>query len=147
MEKFKQDKTTRLKFADTIFDSILGPKGYKSTYGAPFLSKGIPWREEDFRKAVATFLPALISSCKFALNDHKQVLLDLCDVLSRLWSRSITIQEIDKLQTRIDNLICRMNRLLPNQCRRLYVHLLTHLPMQIKMYGPLPDLTMYDTDR
>lgn len=79
--------------------------------------------------------------------EQERTLLELCDVISSLCAEKLDMQIIDSLEYRVHRVLSLMERDFPACIHVITLHLLHHLPMFVRRFGPLHGFWMYPTER
>ena len=78
---------------------------------------------------------------------QRSTVFELCNVLSDLCSRSINVVEVDGLEYRLNRVLALLERDYPVSLHVIMFHLLHHLPMFIRQYGPVCNFWMFPMER
>lgn len=78
---------------------------------------------------------------------QRSTLFELCDVLSDLCCRAIDVAKIDTLEYRLNRVLSLLERDYPVSIHVIMFHLLHHLPMFVKEYGPIHNFWMFAMER
>ena len=78
---------------------------------------------------------------------QESTLMELCDVVSTLCSEELNTQNLDGVEYRVHRVLSRMERDFPATIHVITLHLLHHLPMFIRRFGPLYSFWMYPMER
>ena len=89
---------------------------------------------------------------KFCVRDllgreQETTLMELCDVVSILCSEEVNVQAMDSIEYRVHRVLSLMERDFPATVHVITLHLLHHLPMYIRRFGPLYSFWMYPLER
>lgn len=79
--------------------------------------------------------------------DQESTLNELCDVLCKLCAEEVDLQTIDSLEYRVHRVLSLMERDFPASVHVITLHLLHHLPMFIRRFGPVYGFWMYPMER
>lgn len=78
---------------------------------------------------------------------QERTLMELCDVVSILCSEEVNIQNMDGMEYRVHRVLSLMERDFPATIHVIMLHLLHHLPMYMRRFGPLYSFWMYPMER
>ena len=78
---------------------------------------------------------------------QEQTLMELCDVVSILCSEELNVQNMDAVEYRVHRVLSLMERDFPATIHVITLHLLHHLPMYMRRFGPLYSFWMYPMER
>ena len=78
---------------------------------------------------------------------QEKTLMELCDVLSILCSEQVNIQNMDAVEYRVHRVLSLMERDFPTTIHVITFHLLHHLPMYMRRFGPVYSFWMYPMER
>ena len=78
---------------------------------------------------------------------QEKTLMELCDVLSILCSEQVNIQNMDAVEYRVHRVLSLMERDFPATVHVITLHLLHHLPMYMRRFGPVYSFWMYPMER
>ena len=78
---------------------------------------------------------------------QRKTIFELCDVLSLLLSEEVCISELDALEDRVHRVLSLLERDFPVSLHVIVFHLLHHLPMFIRRFGPAYSFWMYPFER
>ena len=78
---------------------------------------------------------------------QRKTLFELCDVLSLLLSEEIDYSEFDVVERRVHRVLSLLERDFPVSLHVIVFHLLHHLPMFIRRFGPAYGFWMYPFER
>ena len=79
--------------------------------------------------------------------EQESTLVELCDVISSLCAEELDMQTMDGLEYRVHKVLSLMERDFPACIHVITLHLLHHLPMFIRRFGPLHGFWMYPMER
>ena len=79
--------------------------------------------------------------------DQESTLNELCDVLCNLCAEEVDLQTIYSLEYRVNRVLALMERDFPVSIHVITIHLLHHLPMFVRRFGPLRGFWMYPKER
>ncbi|XP_016748050.1 uncharacterized protein [Gossypium hirsutum] len=75
------------------------------------------------------------------------VITNLSDFFKRLCAKSLDPQEVDQLQIQVVLTLCEMEKIFPPSFFTIMIHLIIHLPTEIKLGGPVQYRWMYLIER
>jgi hypothetical protein len=78
---------------------------------------------------------------------QETTLMELCDVLSILCSEQVNTENMDAVEYRLHRVLSLMERDFPATVHVITLHLLHHLPMYMRRFGPLYSFWMYPMER
>ena len=78
---------------------------------------------------------------------QRRILYELCDVVSLLVAESVDINCLDDLEYRVHRVLCLIERDFPVSVHVIMLHLLHHLPMYIRCFGPVYGFWMFPVKR
>lgn len=78
---------------------------------------------------------------------QESTLMELCDVISLLCSEEVDIAGLDALEYRLHRVLSLMERDFPATVHVITLHLLHHLPMYIRRFGPVYSFWMFPMER
>lgn len=78
---------------------------------------------------------------------QRSTVFELCDVLSDLCSRCVDVLEVEELEYRLNRVLALLERDYPVSLHVIMFHLLHHLPMFVKHYGPVNNFWMFPMER
>ena len=78
---------------------------------------------------------------------QEKTLMELCDVLSILCSEQVNIQNMDAVEYRVHRVLSLMERDFSTTIHIIILHLLHHLPMYMRRFGPVYSFWMYPMER
>lgn len=78
---------------------------------------------------------------------QESTLVETCDVVSLLCKDQVDIQSIDALEVRVHRVLSLLERDFPTCVHVISFHLLHHLPMFVRRFGPLHGFWMYPMER
>lgn len=134
-----------LKTVNERFKSICFPHGMDfkptMTFGPSMHLKCIEWKHLMTDGILKYCLKGLLG------NFQRKTLFELCDVLTELVAEEINLFSIDKLEYRTHRVLCLLERDFPVSLHVIVMHLLHHLPMYIKRFGPTYNFHMYPLER
>lgn len=79
--------------------------------------------------------------------EQRKTLFEFCDVMGALLDYSITNDSIDSLEYRVHRVLSLLERDFPVSLHVIVFHLLHHLPMFIRRFGPAYSFWMYPMER
>ncbi|XP_020090215.1 uncharacterized protein LOC109711523 isoform X3 [Ananas comosus] len=74
-------------------------------------------------------------------------LIDLCCIFRELCSKTLNVQELERLESRSVETLCHLERIFPPSFFTIIVHLVTHLATEAKIAGPVQYRWMYPIER
>lgn len=80
-------------------------------------------------------------------NKQRQTLYEMCDVVAALSASAIDPSEVDSIEYRVSKVLSLLERDYPISIHVIVFHLLHHLPMYVRLYGPLRGFWMYPLER
>nr|XP_033511982.1 uncharacterized protein LOC104096129 isoform X1 [Nicotiana tomentosiformis]XP_033511983.1 uncharacterized protein LOC104096129 isoform X2 [Nicotiana tomentosiformis] len=102
-------------------------------------------KSHDCHIILEQLLPLAIRN---VLPDHVvAVLVDFCSFFRALSSKTLNLLELDKLQERIESILCHIEILFPPSFFTVMVHLSVHLAKEAKLGGPVHHRNMYPIER
>ena len=78
---------------------------------------------------------------------QRRTLYEMCDVIAALSARSVDLSEVDRIEYRVSTALSLFERDYPISTHVIVFHLLHHLPMYVRLYGPLHGFWMYPLER
>lgn len=78
---------------------------------------------------------------------QESTLVEICDVVSLLCKDEVDMQSIDALEVRVHRVLSMVERDFPTCVHVISFHLLHHLPMFVRRFGPLQGFWMYPMER
>ena len=78
---------------------------------------------------------------------QRKTIFELCDVMSLLLSEEVCISKLDALENRVHRVLSLLERDFPVSLHVIVFHLLHHLPMFIRRFGPAYTFWMYPFER
>ena len=78
---------------------------------------------------------------------QEKTLMELCDIVSVLCSEEVNVQTMDAVEYRVHRVLSLMERDFPATIHVITLHLLHHLPMYMRRFGPLYSFWMYPMER
>jgi len=75
------------------------------------------------------------------------VLTELSQFFRDLCSSKLHVDDIVRLENNISEILCKMERVFPPTFFNVMEHLPVHLPMELKLGGPVQYRWMYDYER
>lgn len=78
---------------------------------------------------------------------QRRTLLELCDVVVLLSSDEVNIQNMDSIEYRVHRVLSLLERDFPVSLHVMVFHLLHHLPMFVRRFGPIRNYWMYPMER
>ena len=75
------------------------------------------------------------------------VITELCNFFRDLCAITIRISDLDRLQSNIIIILCKLERIFPPDFFSIMVHLVVHLPYEIKVTGSISYSWMYPIER
>ena len=78
---------------------------------------------------------------------QRKTLFELCDVVSLLLAEEMDYSQFDVLEHRVHRVLCLLERDFPVSLQVIVFHLLHHLPMFIRRFGPACGFWMYPFER
>ncbi|KAH1098196.1 hypothetical protein J1N35_015117 [Gossypium stocksii] len=75
------------------------------------------------------------------------VITNLSDFFKRLCAKSLDPQEVDQLQIKVVLTLCEMEKIFPPSFFTIMIHLIIHLPAEVKLGGPIQYRWMYPIER
>ena len=78
---------------------------------------------------------------------QESTLMELCEVISLLCSEEVGIAGLDELEYRLHRVLSLMERDFPAAVHVITRHLLHHLPMYIRRFGPVYSFWMFPMER
>ena len=79
--------------------------------------------------------------------DQRDTLTELCDVTHLLCAETVNIKEVDALEYRVHRVLSLLERDFPQSIHVITTHLLHHLPMYLKRFGPTYGFWMFPMER
>ena len=79
--------------------------------------------------------------------NQRSTLIELCDVVQLLCAHSVNMKELDSLEYRVHRVLSLLERDFPVTIHVISLHLLHHLPMYIRRFGPVYGYWMYPMER
>ena len=89
---------------------------------------------------------------KFCIRDmlgsfQRKTIFELCNVLTELFAEDIIMSDIEKLEYRTHRVLALLERDFPVSLNVIVFHLLHHLPMFLRRFGPVCNYWMYPFER
>ena len=78
---------------------------------------------------------------------QRKTLYEFCDVLSLLVAEGVNVSDLDSLEYRVHRVLSLLERDFPVSLHVIVFHLLHHLPMFIRRFGPTYGFWMYPMER
>ena len=78
---------------------------------------------------------------------QRKTLYEFCDVISLLATGEVNVSELDSLEYRVHRVLSLLERDFPVSLHVIVFHLLHHLPMFIRRFGPTYGFWMYPMER
>lgn len=78
---------------------------------------------------------------------QERTIMELCDVVAVLCSEEMSVQNMDGVEYRVHRVLSLMERDFPATIHVITLHLLHHLPMYMRRFGPLHNFWMYPMER
>ena len=79
--------------------------------------------------------------------NQETTLMELCDIVAILCSEEVAIRNMDAVEYRVHRVLSLMERDFPAAIHVISLHLLHHLPMYMRRFGPLHSFWMYPMER
>ena len=79
--------------------------------------------------------------------DQRSTLMELCDVMQLLTAEAVHLQDLDAVEYRVHHVLSLLERDFPIAIHVITLHLLHHLPMYLKRFGPTYGFWMYPMER
>ena len=128
--------------------SIKVPAGIDWKPRKLFVKSGVGYIKSIEWKHILTC--GILKYCLRGLLGDKQrmVLVELCDVLSLLTGQeSISLAELDGIEYRLHRVLALLERDFPVSLHVISFHLLHHLPMYVRQFGPVHGFHMFPMER
>ncbi|XP_039137103.1 uncharacterized protein LOC120274629 [Dioscorea cayenensis subsp. rotundata] len=107
--------------------------------------KIIGMKSYDCHLLIQEFLPI---SIRGSLPDNvASVIIDLCYFFKELCSKVLNEHDLEALDSQVVTLLCEMEKNFPPSFFTIMVHLLIHLPSEVKIAGPVIYRWMYPIER
>jgi hypothetical protein len=74
-------------------------------------------------------------------------LIALSGFFREICSKTLRLENLDRLESRIPYILCQLERIFPSKCFTVMVHLLVHLATEYKLSGPVYYRWMYPFER
>ena len=135
------------EIANTRAISILIPAGFDWKTRRLFVQSGIGYIKSIEWKHILTC--GILKYCLRDLLGEKQraTLFELCDVISLLTKDAISSTELDAIEYRVHRVLALIERDFPVSLNVISFHLLHHLPMYIRRFGPVYEFHMFPMER
>lgn len=78
---------------------------------------------------------------------QRNTLTELCNVTHLLCAETVHVQELDSLECRVHHVLSRLERDFPMSIHVITIHLLHHLPMYLRRFGPTYGFWMFPMER
>lgn len=143
---FTLSKSER-EIANSRAISILVPAGFDWKPRRLFVQSGIGYIKSIEWKHILT-----CGILKYCLRDllggkQRRTLFELCDVISLLTKDAISSTELDVIEYRVHRVLALIERDFPVSLNVISFHLLHHLPMYIRRFGPVYEFHMFPMER
>ncbi|XP_060969773.1 uncharacterized protein LOC133036997 [Cannabis sativa] len=110
------------------------------------------WIRQDFRLKshdchvlLQRLLPAGIR--KFLKKEIRDTIIELCVYFKQLCSRTLHVSDLEKMQTNILTILCKLETIFPPAFFDIMVHVVMHLPKEAILGGPVQYRWMYPIER
>ncbi|WVZ02274.1 hypothetical protein V8G54_023080 [Vigna mungo] len=144
---FSLTRDTKKLFLKTL-KNVLVPDGYSSNVSRcvdEVQHKILGLKSHDCHIIMEQLLPLAIRN--LLPNHVTATLVEFCSFFKVLCSKSLNIQELEKLQDRIVVTLCHLEMLFPPSFFTVMVHLTVHLVEEAKLRGPVHYRYMYPIER
>ncbi|KAF5446854.1 hypothetical protein F2P56_032452 [Juglans regia] len=108
-------------------------------------SKILGMKSHDCHIFMQRLLPVVIGG--YFTSDIRQALTELSTFFKKLCARALCIDVIQRLQTDISILLCKLEMIFPPTFFDIMVHLAIHLPHEALLAGPVQSRWMYPFER
>ena len=78
---------------------------------------------------------------------QRKALFEMCDVVSLSLAEDVDVSSLDMLEYRLHRVLCLLERDFPVTIQVIMLHLLHHLPMYIRRFGPVYEFWMFPVER
>lgn len=131
--------------ADKRAESILVPSSF-DWRPRPFFSKTTGMKAHEWHQVVTNGI------LKFCLRDmlakkQRKTLFKLFDMLTLLYAEEIDLDSIDQIEEDLHKVLALFERDFPLSLQVIVFHLLHHLPIYLKQFGPVYSFWMYPYER
>lgn len=79
--------------------------------------------------------------------EQRKTLTELCNVIHLLCAETVSLRDLDSIEYQVHRVLSLLERDFPVTIQVISVHLLHHLPMFVKRFGPLYGFWMYPMER
>ena len=126
--------------------SIKFPDGYAANISRCVKDgKMLGLKTHDCHVLLQRLIPAGIRG--YLHKDVIEALFELGEIFSILCSKTLRIQDIEKIEQNIPVILCKLEKIFPSAFFDVMVHLAIHLPNQAKIGGPIHSQRMYPIER
>jgi hypothetical protein len=74
-------------------------------------------------------------------------LVHLCQYFKKLYSKVISVSEIEKMEAEIPEIMCQLEKVFPPSFFDIMVHSTIHLATEVRLVGPVHYRNMYPVER
>ncbi len=135
-----------LKIANARAVGIKVPLGFDWRPRPFFQVKSVGMKSHEWKQVIST---GIVKFCIRGLlgKNQRATLFELCDVLAQVCSEELRVAEMDDLEHRVHRVLALLERDFPVSLHVITFHLLHHLPMFLKRFGPVYGYWMYPLER
>ncbi|XP_060974099.1 uncharacterized protein LOC133039266 [Cannabis sativa] len=137
----------RIEFADFI-KSVRFPDGFPANLDKNVnldTGKISGLKSHDCHVLLQRLLPAGIR--KFLKKEIRDTIIELCVYFKQLCSRTLNVSDLEKMQTNILTILCKLETIFPPAFFDIMVHVVMHLPKEAILGGPVQYRWMYPIER
>ncbi|XP_022143595.1 uncharacterized protein LOC111013454 [Momordica charantia] len=130
------------------FNTLKVPDGFSSTIGGCVNLKGrkiFGLKSHDYHVIMEYLLPYALQG--LMKKDVRDVLIDLSNFFKTLCSKVVKVDDIKIIEDEIIRILCRMEMMFPPSFFDVMVHLLVHLPNEVRISGSVQYRWMYPFER
>ncbi|XP_060966714.1 uncharacterized protein LOC133035059 [Cannabis sativa] len=137
----------RIEFAD-FMKSVRFPDGFAANLDKNVnvdTGKISGLKSHDCHVLLQRLLPAGIR--KFLKKEIRDTIIELCVYFKQLCSRTLHVSDLEKMQTNILTILCKLETIFPPAFFDIMVHVVMHLPQEAILGGPVQYRWMYPIER
>ncbi|XP_060969785.1 uncharacterized protein LOC133037009 [Cannabis sativa] len=137
----------RIESADFI-KSVRFPDGFAANLDKNVnldTGKIFRFKSHDCHVLLQRLLPEGIR--KFLKKEIRDTIIELCVYFKQLCSRTLNVSDLEKMQTNILTILCKLETIFPPAFFDIMVHVVMHLPKEAILGGPVQYRWMYPIER
>ncbi|KAM6575504.1 hypothetical protein CsatA_023831 [Cannabis sativa] len=137
----------RIEFAD-FMKSVRFPDGFAANFDKNVnvdTGKISGLKSHDCHVLLQRLLPAGIR--KFLKKEIRDTIIELCVYFKQLCSRTLHVSDLEKMQTNILTILCKLETIFPPAFFDIMVHVVMHLHQEAILGGPVQYRWMYPIER